>query len=640
MADRLTETADEMTPPLPGAFKSPFAGRGASLGGKWNRSGGMGMEKSLLVELDGEESVSSSSSCSSLKEEEETGNEDDDIHHNLDGKDKDKIVSNKLNETFAELQLKENTEHRTEAQSGGTAEDSMPRDDKSIEEDDDDDDDAAIVIRGAHSSKTSWQQRRRIIEDDDEDSDDSSEEGEIEHDESEHEQEENGSDDIAPPTFVKPPCRRRRIIDDDDDDDDVPEKGSNNNDDGEGKNEVLEKGTTHENDSDECGMERTPPSKWTLQRRRIIDDSCSDDDSEIGQVGYEREDEDDHEDEVDDACDETKEYNVDNTSLASRCSTATKVSVPIDTIMTAREAVTNDFASGSGTKELMEMNEGFSALAIHNNDCSSDVGDNNCGGGDGSTESSEDSIDDAVSHDNNDDDETVIAAKKDVSFQGSMDESSDEDEDEDSVGEQTSGKKLHKDDESFRFDSSEDDSDHDDIDSEDDCSGTDGGRETNNEDEECDNDDDSVITLEGCWTADDESDSHHNNGDLHLASSNDCIQWPRIRLPMALYKKLFPHQRVGVQWMASLHKNEIKGGILADDMGTCVVVSFVLKRKLWSFNNDITSGCHFFLHRNGENDANTGLPRLAYESANHLECSHRLPQIRRAILGTGGQLDS
>lgn len=64
----------------------------------------------------------------------------------------------------------------------------------------------------------------------------------------------------------------------------------------------------------------------------------------------------------------------------------------------------------------------------------------------------------------------------------------------------------------------------------------------------------------GCWQLDE-----NNSGDLYLSSNSN--KWPKVRLPLPLYNKLFQHQRIGVQWMASLYKNEIKGGILADDMG-------------------------------------------------------------------------
>lgn len=77
-------------------------------------------------------------------------------------------------------------------------------------------------------------------------------------------------------------------------------------------------------------------------------------------------------------------------------------------------------------------------------------------------------------------------------------------------------------------------------------------------------DDESMTCFDGCgcWDIDDE-----HPGDLHLSGETDGARWPRVRLPLALYDKLFRHQRIGVQWMASLHGNEIGGGILADDMG-------------------------------------------------------------------------
>ena len=53
---------------------------------------------------------------------------------------------------------------------------------------------------------------------------------------------------------------------------------------------------------------------------------------------------------------------------------------------------------------------------------------------------------------------------------------------------------------------------------------------------------------------------------------NSCHQlpkgltWPEIVMPVQLYDKLYDHQKVGVQWMASLYAKGI-GGILGDDMG-------------------------------------------------------------------------
>jgi hypothetical protein len=58
---------------------------------------------------------------------------------------------------------------------------------------------------------------------------------------------------------------------------------------------------------------------------------------------------------------------------------------------------------------------------------------------------------------------------------------------------------------------------------------------------------------------------------IYLSSTTDNdnsdpkkkAKWPKIKLPLPLYNKLYQHQRIGVQWMASLHHDEIKGGLLA-----------------------------------------------------------------------------
>ena len=39
------------------------------------------------------------------------------------------------------------------------------------------------------------------------------------------------------------------------------------------------------------------------------------------------------------------------------------------------------------------------------------------------------------------------------------------------------------------------------------------------------------------------------------------VTWPKFSLPEKLFESLYPHQKVGVQWAASMHSNMI-GGIL------------------------------------------------------------------------------
>lgn len=41
------------------------------------------------------------------------------------------------------------------------------------------------------------------------------------------------------------------------------------------------------------------------------------------------------------------------------------------------------------------------------------------------------------------------------------------------------------------------------------------------------------------------------------------VEWPSLRLPSDLYNRLFAHQKIGIQWMASMHSNKI-GGLLGD----------------------------------------------------------------------------
>jgi hypothetical protein len=44
------------------------------------------------------------------------------------------------------------------------------------------------------------------------------------------------------------------------------------------------------------------------------------------------------------------------------------------------------------------------------------------------------------------------------------------------------------------------------------------------------------------------------------------VSWPKLLLPLELFKRLYSHQKAGVQWLAGLHNLSI-GGILGDDMG-------------------------------------------------------------------------
>ncbi|KAL7519882.1 hypothetical protein ACHAWX_004636 [Stephanocyclus meneghinianus] len=121
---------------------------------------------------------------------------------------------------------------------------------------------------------------------------------------------------------------------------------------------------------------------------------------------------------------------------------------------------------------------------------------------------------------------------------------------------------------------------------------------TNNND---DDDDESITIFEGCgcWTLD------QSTHDLYLPSSSG--KWPRIRLPFSTYQKLYQHQRIGIQWIASLHRNTIKGGILADDMGmgktmqTLVYLGSMMRAQ--SIHNALVV-CPKSVVRNWEREAN------------------------------------
>jgi Superfamily II DNA/RNA helicases, SNF2 family len=62
------------------------------------------------------------------------------------------------------------------------------------------------------------------------------------------------------------------------------------------------------------------------------------------------------------------------------------------------------------------------------------------------------------------------------------------------------------------------------------------------------------------------------------------VNWPKLNIPKQLYDKLYDHQKIGVQFLASLHAKGI-GGILGDDMGlgktfqTCSLLAGLMKSR-------------------------------------------------------------
>ena len=72
-----------------------------------------------------------------------------------------------------------------------------------------------------------------------------------------------------------------------------------------------------------------------------------------------------------------------------------------------------------------------------------------------------------------------------------------------------------------------------------------------------------IITTNDAWCHDQDSDEYYLSSKNHHIPG---VTWPALRLPAELFNRLFPHQKIGVQWIASLHSKKI-GGLLGDDMG-------------------------------------------------------------------------
>ena len=105
-------------------------------------------------------------------------------------------------------------------------------------------------------------------------------------------------------------------------------------------------------------------------------------------------------------------------------------------------------------------------------------------------------------------------------------------------------------------------------------------------------DDDEVVHVssrnadeptDSAWKHDSATDEYYLSG----SGGGERVQWPNLRVPAALYRRLFPHQRVGVQWIGSLHTGGV-GGILGDDMGLGKVGDLVFSILIF----------HFFPYRN------------------------------------------
>lgn len=95
-----------------------------------------------------------------------------------------------------------------------------------------------------------------------------------------------------------------------------------------------------------------------------------------------------------------------------------------------------------------------------------------------------------------------------------------------------------------------------------------------------DDDDDDDDLVDSAWRK-------NKNGCYELkgkCSAAGNLKWPKLDIPKQLYDKLYDHQKIGVQFLASLHAKGI-GGILGDDMGlgktyqTCTLLAGLMRLR-------------------------------------------------------------
>jgi hypothetical protein len=74
-----------------------------------------------------------------------------------------------------------------------------------------------------------------------------------------------------------------------------------------------------------------------------------------------------------------------------------------------------------------------------------------------------------------------------------------------------------------------------------------------------------ALEAKGAWKL--ENDDYYTLSSNCLSQANFyCVNWPNYQITINLYKKLYYHQKFGVQWLVSLYAKGT-GGILGDDMG-------------------------------------------------------------------------
>lgn len=74
-----------------------------------------------------------------------------------------------------------------------------------------------------------------------------------------------------------------------------------------------------------------------------------------------------------------------------------------------------------------------------------------------------------------------------------------------------------------------------------------------------------AVEAKGAWTLG--NDDYYTLSNKSLSQADfSCVEWPNYQITIDLYKKLYDHQKFGVQWLVSLYAKGT-GGILGDDMG-------------------------------------------------------------------------
>ena len=122
------------------------------------------------------------------------------------------------------------------------------------------------------------------------------------------------------------------------------------------------------------------------------------------------------------------------------------------------------------------------------------------------------------------------------------------------------------------------------------------------------------------------------SGRSHIAGD---VRWPKVIIPSKLYKKLYPHQRIGVQWMCSLfHSKTFCGGVLGDDMGlgktlqTLTVIGGLMRSR--SIRNALVV-CPLSVVQNWQREARAALQECCVPSVTIQIVDSSIAKNRRSV---------